>query len=36
MSIVNRILQRNGGRLVLANRAAPKTGLVVSAFFRRA
>lgn len=36
MSIVNRILQRNGGRLVLANRAPPKTGLVVSAFFRRA
>jgi two-component system, OmpR family, osmolarity sensor histidine kinase EnvZ len=36
MSIVNRILQRNGGRLVLANRPAPKSGLVVSAIFRRA
>ncbi|MFJ5382073.1 ATP-binding protein [Cupriavidus sp. CER94] len=36
MSIVNRILQRNGGRLILANRPAPKTGLVVSARFRRA
>ncbi|MDF3887475.1 ATP-binding protein, partial [Cupriavidus basilensis] len=36
MSIVNRILQRNGGRLMLANRPAPATGLVVSAFFRRA
>ncbi|TXI80361.1 MAG: HAMP domain-containing protein [Cupriavidus sp.] len=36
MSIVNRILQRNGGRLVLANRSNSGTGLVVSAFFRRA
>ncbi len=36
MSIVNRIMQRNGGRLVLANRALPATGLVVSACFRRA
>jgi two-component system osmolarity sensor histidine kinase EnvZ len=36
MSIVNRILQRNGGRLQLANRAPPDTGLVVSAIFRRA
>jgi len=36
MSIVNRILQRNGGRLMLANRPPPATGLVVSAFFRRA
>ncbi|MNT39683.1 Sensor protein BasS [compost metagenome] len=36
MSIVNRILQRNGGRLVLANRPPPKTGLVVRACFRRA
>jgi two-component system, OmpR family, osmolarity sensor histidine kinase EnvZ len=36
MSIVNRIMQRNGGRLLLANRAAPATGLVVSACFRRA
>jgi two-component system osmolarity sensor histidine kinase EnvZ len=35
MSIVNRILQRNGGRLVLANRQAPATGLVVNAIFRR-
>ena len=36
MSIVNRILQRNGGRLVIANRPAPKSGLVVSAIFRSA
>ena len=36
MSIVNRILQRNGGRLILANRQAPDTGLVVHACFRRA
>ncbi|MNS94670.1 Signal transduction histidine-protein kinase ArlS [compost metagenome] len=36
MSIVNRIMQRNGGRLLLANRAAPDSGLVVSACFRRA
>ncbi len=36
MSIVNRILQRNGGRLVLSNRSSPHTGLVVSACFRRA
>ncbi|MHA3014080.1 ATP-binding protein [Cupriavidus necator] len=36
MSIVNRIMQRNGGRLLLANRPAPATGLVVSACFRRA
>jgi len=36
MSIVNRILQRNGGRLLLANRPPPATGLVVSACFRRA
>ncbi|MFC4418079.1 ATP-binding protein [Cupriavidus pampae] len=36
MSIVNRILQRNGGRLMLANRQPPASGLVVSAFFRRA
>ncbi|WP_454720989.1 MULTISPECIES: ATP-binding protein [Cupriavidus] len=36
MSIVNRILQRNGGRLMLANRPPPETGLVVTAFFKRA
>ncbi len=36
MSIVNRIMQRNGGRLVLTNRPAPDSGLVVSACFRRA
>ncbi|MFX5747306.1 hypothetical protein ABTE19_20490, partial [Acinetobacter baumannii] len=36
MSIVNRIMQRNGGRLVLTNRPSPGSGLVVSACFRRA
>ncbi|MBY4945294.1 ATP-binding protein [Cupriavidus respiraculi] len=34
MSIVNRIMQRNGGRLLLANRTPPDRGLVVKAFFR--
>lgn len=36
MSIVNRILQRNGGKLILANRKTPEHGLIVSAIFRRA
>jgi two-component system osmolarity sensor histidine kinase EnvZ len=36
MSIVNRILQRSGGRLVLENRTPPETGLLVSACYARA
>jgi two-component system osmolarity sensor histidine kinase EnvZ len=36
MSIVNRILQRSGGRLALENRTPPETGLLVCACYARA